>query len=124
MDTTSGSISAIEVAEHLSLRSISGDILIIRLSGRVEASSISGSLHFLFPASLHVIGSTTSGNILYEGNLMPHGEYRLTNYSGSTDLVVASTADFELRARSVRGKVDAIVVLGSYEGNISVRRQH
>ena len=102
---------------------------------------------------LRVIGSTTSGNMLYEGNLIPHGEYRLTNYSGSTDLVVASTADFELRAHSIRGKVesdfplnrrhktghdvlganslfgthskgDATVVLGSYEGNISVRRQH
>jgi DUF4097 and DUF4098 domain-containing protein YvlB len=103
--TVGGTISVLEAAEHLSATSISGDIGIVRASGRVEATSISGNLRFIVPASLHIRGSTTSGAISYEGDLVPGADYDLSTYSGDIDILCPLSASFELRPKTVKGKV-------------------
>jgi DUF4097 and DUF4098 domain-containing protein YvlB len=118
VETVDGSISIIEAAaEHLSVRSIGGDIVVIRTSGRVEATSISGKLHLIFPASSHITANTTSGDITYEGDLVPSGEYKLSTYGGNIEVLCPRSASFELRARTIHGKVVADPAFGLKKGH-------
>lgn len=95
-----------DVGGHLSVRSVGGNIEVIRPSGRVEASSITGDLHFVSPTGSQLRGVTTSGKILYEGDLVSGGDYALSSYSGDIDMLCPASASFELDAKTVRGKVE------------------
>ena len=106
VESLGGSVSVVDPGGHLAVRSVGGDIEVIRPAGRVEAYSINGSLHFVDPATSRLHGTTTSGNIVYEGDFVPGGDYVLSDYSGNMDIVCPPTASFELNAKTVRGKVD------------------
>jgi Toastrack DUF4097 len=106
VDSLGASISVVDAGGHLSVRSVAGDIEIIRPSGRVEAYSINGSLHFVDPTTSRLHGTTTSGDIVYEGDFVPGGDYVLSDYSGNMNIICPPTASFELNAKTVRGKVD------------------
>lgn len=109
-DTSVDSLGADILVEdpggHLSLRSVGGNIEVLRPSGRVEAYSINGNLHFVDPTSSRLHGTTTSGNIVYEGDFQPGGDYVLSDYSGDMNIICPPSASFELNAKTVRGKVD------------------
>ncbi len=106
VDSLGGDISVADAAGHLSVRSVGGNIEILRPSGRVEAYSINGNLHFVDATSSRLRGTTTSGNIVYEGDFASGGDYVLSDYSGNMDILCPPTASFELNAKTVRGKVD------------------
>jgi len=106
VESVGGTILVRDVAGHLSVRSVGGDIEVVRPSGRVEASSITGNLHFVSATGSRVRGVTTSGKILYEGDLVSDGDYELSSYSGDIEMVCPVSASFELNAKTVRGKVD------------------
>lgn len=106
VDSLGGNISVVDPGGHLAVRSVGGNIEVIRPSGRVEAYSINGNLHFIDPATSRLHGTTTSGDIVYEGDFVPGGDYVLSDYSGNMDIICPPTASFELNAKTVRGKVD------------------
>lgn len=106
VNSLGGDILVIGSGGHLSVRSVGGNIEVIRPSGRVEAYTINGNLHFVDPTSTQLHGTTTSGNIVYEGDFAPGGDYVLSDYSGNMDIICPPTASFELNAKTVRGKVD------------------
>lgn len=106
VDSLGGNISVVDSGGHLSVRSVGGNIEVIRPSGRVEAYSINGNLHFINSTSSRLHGTTTSGDIVYEGDFAPGGDYVLSDYSGDMDIICPPTASFELNAKTVRGKVD------------------
>ena len=51
-------------------------------------------------------GRTTSGKINYEGDFAPGGDYVLSSYSGDMNVACPTSASFELRAKTVKGKLD------------------
>jgi hypothetical protein len=106
VEAVGGRITVSDFSGHLAVRSVGGDIEILRPSGRVEAYSITGNLHFVSAATAKLRASTTSGHILYEGDFMPGGDYMLSAYSGDMDIVSPPSASFELRAKTVRGKLE------------------
>jgi DUF4097 and DUF4098 domain-containing protein YvlB len=106
IESADARIAASDVTGHLTVRSLGGDIEIIRPSGRVEANSITGDLTFRDATSKNLRGNTNSGRILYQGDFVPAGEYILSTYSGDIEVLVPSSASFELSAKTVRGKVD------------------
>ena len=106
VDSLGGDVSVADAGGHLSVRSVGGNIEVIRPSGRVEAYSINGSLHFVNPRSSRLRGTTTSGDIVYEGDFAPGGDYVLSDYSGNMNIICPPSASFELNAKTVRGKVD------------------
>jgi DUF4097 and DUF4098 domain-containing protein YvlB len=105
VQSVSADISVRDYSGHLSVRSVAGDIEVIRPSGNVEADSITGNLHFVSPATTRLHGSTTSGRILYEGDFMVRGDYILSAYSGDVDILCPPSASYELRAKTLKGKV-------------------
>jgi hypothetical protein len=151
VESVGAPVSVADVAGHLAVRSVGGAIEVTRPSGRVELFSVTGDLRLLSPASSQVRAETTSGHIFYRGDFAPSGDYVLSSYRGDVDVLCPSTASFQLRARTVRGKPDvdpalrlnrpehhmpqgygsaifgfrnsgaATVELRSYSGNIHVR---
>ena len=94
-------------AGHVSIRSLNGDIDLIRPTGRIEASSVMGTLRFRNSTSPIVRAHTTgSGRIIFEGTFVPSGDYVLSSYQGDVEISCPASDSFELRARTVRGKVD------------------
>ena len=98
-------ISISDYSGRLLVHSIAGNIEIIRPSGNVEAYSITGNLHFISPTTTHLHASTTSGSIIYEGDFLDRGDYILSAYSGDLDVICPSTASYELRAKTLKGKL-------------------
>jgi hypothetical protein len=105
LESVGGNIEVTDFSGHLSVKSVGGNIQLIRTSGNVEAYSITGDLHFVSPATTKLRGSTTSGRILYEGDFKEGGDYVLSEYSGEMDIACPSSASYELRAKTVRGKI-------------------
>ena len=105
LESVGGNIEVTDFSGHLSVKSVGGDIKIIRPSGNVEAYSITGNLHFVSPMTSKLRGSTTSGQILYEGDFLDGGDYVLSEYSGNMEVVCPSSASYELSAKTVRGKI-------------------
>lgn len=94
-------------AGHVSIRSLNGDVDLIRPTGRIEASSVMGTLRFSNSTSPTVRAHTTgSGRIIFEGSFVPSGDYVLSSYQGDVEISCPASDSFELRARTVRGKVD------------------
>jgi hypothetical protein len=106
VESVGGAIVVSDFAGHLFLRSVGGNIDVIRASGRVEAYSITGDLHFVAPTTSKLRGSTTSGRILFEGDFPDGGDYSLSAYSGDMEILCPSSASFELFAKTVRGRLE------------------
>jgi putative adhesin len=107
VESVGANVRVTDFTGHLSVRSVGGNIEIIRPSGHVEADSITGNLHFVSPTTTQLRATTTSGRILYEGDFIGGGNYRLSAYSGNVDVICPASASFELRAKSERGKVQS-----------------
>ncbi|MGH9447054.1 MAG: DUF4097 family beta strand repeat-containing protein [Terriglobia bacterium] len=100
-----GSIFINDSSGRVIARSIGGEIQIVRASGYVEVSSVTGSLKFLSPRASRIRARTSSGAIFYQGNLVPAAEYVMETYSGDINFMCPRSSSFELKARSVKGKV-------------------
>lgn len=105
IESVGGNIVISDATGQIMARSFGGQIQIVRPAGYVEASSVTGNLEFMSPSSSRIRGTTTSGKIMYEGNLVPAGEYVMSSYSGDIDVLCPRSASFELNARSVHGKL-------------------
>ncbi len=105
LQSVGADISVRDYSGSLLVHSVAGDIEVIRPSGSVEAYTITGNLHFVSPSTTRLHGSTTSGNVLFEGDFMERGDYILSAYSGNIDIVCPPAASFELSAKTLKGKV-------------------
>ncbi|MGA2072498.1 MAG: DUF4097 family beta strand repeat-containing protein [Terriglobia bacterium] len=106
VETVGGAIVVSDFTGHLFVRSIGGNIDVIRAAGRVEAYSITGDLHFFSPATSKLRATTTSGRILFEGDFADGGDYSLSEYNGDMDIICPPSASFELNAKTDRGKLE------------------
>ncbi len=105
VDSVGGDIYVVRSSGEVVAHSVGGLIRIVRPAGPIEASSVTGNLSFVSPSSPRIRARTTSGQILYEGNLMATGDYVMSSYSGDINVLCPPSASFELKARSVHGKL-------------------
>jgi DUF4097 and DUF4098 domain-containing protein YvlB len=105
LQSVGGDISIRDYSGRLLVHSVAGNIEVIRPSGSVEAYTITGNLHFVSPSTTRLHGSTTSGRILFEGDFMERGDYILSAYSGDVEITCPPSASYELRAKTLKGKV-------------------
>ncbi len=105
VDSVGGDIVVADYTGHLTVRSVGGNIEVTHPTGQVEAYTITGNLRFVSPATTRLHGSTTSGNIVFEGDFMARGDYFLSTYSGNVDVICPASASYEVSAVTKRGKV-------------------
>ncbi len=98
-------ISIRDYSGRLMVHSVAGDIEVVRPAGNVEAYSITGNLHFVSPSTTRLHGSTTSGNITYQGDFMDRGDYIFSTYNGDLDIICPVAASYELSAKTLKGKL-------------------
>lgn len=152
VDSSGGNISVGDVAGRVVANSIDGNIEILRPAGPVEATTICGNVRLVGATGSALRAQTTSGKIVYEGDLVSGGDYNFRDYSGDIDMFLPPSSSFELNKTAVRGKFfsdipaarraqrspafrgahtfvgsnvtsTATVQLSSYSGNVHIHRQ-
>lgn len=106
VETVAAGVDLQDVAGYLTVKTVGGSFECLRCAGRVEVNSISGNFRLVDMRSKHIHAQTSTGNILFSGEFLPDGEYRLRNYSGVIELRFAPGDSFDLTATSFKGKVN------------------
>jgi DUF4097 and DUF4098 domain-containing protein YvlB len=107
VETVGAGVDLEDAAGYLTVKTVGGSFQCVRCSGRLEVSSISGSFKLLSLHSFHVHAQTSKGNILFDGEFLPNGIYRLKNYSGVIEVHFSPGDSFDLSASSLKGKVNS-----------------
>jgi len=105
VETVAAGVNLQDAAGYLTVKTVGGSFQCIRCAGRIEVSSISGSFRLLDLRSYHVRAQTSKGNILFDGEFLPNGNYFLKNYSGDITVRFSQGDSFDLSATSYKGKV-------------------
>jgi DUF4097 and DUF4098 domain-containing protein YvlB len=106
VETIGAGVDLQDTAGYLTIKTVGGSFQCIRCAGQVEVSSISGSFKLVDLRSYHVHAQTSTGNILFDGQFLPNGTYRLKNYSGAIEVRFSPGDSFDLSAMSLRGIVN------------------
>jgi DUF4097 and DUF4098 domain-containing protein YvlB len=115
VETVGAGVDLEDTAGYLTVRTVGGSFTCLRCAGRLDVSSISGSFRLLDLRSYHVFAQTSSGNILFNGEFLPNGSYKLKNYSGVIEVRFAPADSFDLHATSLKGKVNNEATLTPHE---------
>ena len=106
VETIGAGVDLQDAGGYLTVKTVDGAFQCMRCSGRIEVSSISGNLRFVDVHSPSVRAQTSNGNIVFNGEFMPNGTYRLKNYSGVIEVRFSPGDSFDLSASSLKGKVN------------------
>ncbi len=106
VETIGAGVDLQDTAGYLTIKTVGGSFQCIRCAGQVEVSSISGSFKLVDLRSYNVHAQTSTGNILFDGQFLPNGTYRLKNYSGAIEVRFSPGDSFDLSAMSLRGAVN------------------
>lgn len=107
IDSVNSTISVTDGAGLIQVRSLNGDINLIRPVGHIDATSIMGNLTITGSQSQNIKAETESGKITFDGDFLPIGDYLLKTYAGDISVICPGSDSFSLVARSLRGKVDS-----------------
>lgn len=105
-DTVAGDVHLKEVAGYVIIRTVGGSVLCVRCAGKLNISSISGSIDIREPALNNLDVYSTSGNIFYDGQFLSHGIYKMRTGTGWVEVRFSDTDSFDLRATTQKGRVD------------------
>lgn len=106
VETIAAGVDLQDAAGYLTVATVGGSFQCMRCAGRIEVNSISGSFRLMDTRSYHVRAQTSTGNILFSGEFLPNGSYRLKNYSGVIELRFLPGDSFDVSATSLKGKVN------------------
>jgi len=105
VETVAAGVDLEDSAGYVTIKTVGGSFQCTRCAGKLEISSISGNLRLTDIHSFHVHAQTSTGNILFAGEFLPNGIYRLKNYSGVIEVRFSPADSFDLSATSLKGKV-------------------
>jgi DUF4097 and DUF4098 domain-containing protein YvlB len=105
VETVAAGVDLEDSAGYVTINTVGGSFQCTRCGGKLEISSISGNLRLTDIHSFHVHAQTSTGNILFAGEFLPNGIYRLKNYSGVIEVRFSPADSFDLSATSLKGKV-------------------
>jgi DUF4097 and DUF4098 domain-containing protein YvlB len=105
-----GSTATVEVRDisdsHVHVKTMNGPVTLNNIrDGHVEIDSVSGDVSLISVSGPLVRVSSTSGTIRYDGDFGYAGEYRFNSHSGDIDATIPADASVDVKAQSVKGKV-------------------
>jgi DUF4097 and DUF4098 domain-containing protein YvlB len=106
VETVGAGVNLSDAAGYLTVKTVDGSFRCMRCAGRIEVTSISGNVQLLQVRSYNIRAQTSKGNILFDGEFLPNGVYRLKNYSGVIEVRFSPVDSFDLSATSLKGKVN------------------
>lgn len=105
VEATAANVRVYRLDGYSTISTLSGGIEAEACAGRVEVTTISGTVRFRNNDSRNLVAGSTSGDIYYEGALQRGGSYEFRTNSGTIELTLPADASFELNARSSEGEV-------------------
>jgi len=111
VDTVLSKVELSDVSGVLTVHTVDGGFTCTRCVGRIEFSSTSGGARFLQATSRSLHAQTFSGELFYDGQFAPNGNYRLTTASGPIEVVLSERDSVKLTAHSRAGSVENQVTL-------------
>ena len=106
VETIEAGVGMADTGGYLTVSTVGGSFQCLRCAGRIEVKSISGNIRLEDLRSYDVHAQTSSGNIIFNGQFMPNGSYRLKNYSGVIEVRFSPGDSFDLTATSLKGQVN------------------
>lgn len=106
VETVAAGVDLQDAAGYLTIKTVGGSFQCIRCAGHLDVSSISGNFRLIDLRSYHVRAQTSKGNILFDGEFLPNGNYFLKNYSGDITVRFSPGDSFDLSASAYKGKVN------------------
>jgi hypothetical protein len=106
--STSGDVEVKNVTGDVDLHTVSGDVKADSIRGSVEADTVSGSVILTNISDAERIGGrTTSGKVVYEGEIASNGFYTLNAHSGRVEFTVPAGSAFDVNAKVFSGSIDS-----------------
>ena len=104
--TVNGDVHLKEVSGYIIVHTTGGSLICTQCSGKLDFSSISGGAQVLQPSLRSVSLTTTTGNILFDGDFIRTGIYSMRSGRGLVEVRFAGTDSFDLNAQTSTGNVD------------------
>src|SRR5579862_9366981 len=82
VETIGAGVGMADTAGYTTVSTVNGSFQCLRCGGRIEVRSISGNIRLEDVRSSDVLAQTSTGNIVFNGQYLPNGSYRLKDYSG------------------------------------------
>jgi threonine dehydrogenase-like Zn-dependent dehydrogenase len=97
----------VPITTNLDLLSYKGAISVTGVSGPIRArTTTEGDIVFNTLRSPIVEAHSASGNVRFNGEILPSGNYTLKSFSGKVEATLPASADFKLFAASYRHPMD------------------
>jgi len=106
LQSVAGDVHLKEVSGYIIVRTTGGSLVCTLCSGKLEFTSISGSAQILQPSLNSVSLTTTTGNILYDGDFLRTGLYSMNSGRGLVEVRFSGNDSFDLNAKTSLGTVD------------------
>jgi DUF4097 and DUF4098 domain-containing protein YvlB len=106
VETIGAGVGMADTAGYMTVSTVDGSFQCLRCAGHIEVKSISGNIRLDDLRSSDVQAQTSTGNIVFNGQFLPNGSYRLKNYSGVIEVRFSPVDSFDLSATSLKGKVN------------------
>ena len=81
------------------------EISVKNVSGAVRAATTEGDIQFIGVRSARLEAHSTTGNISFNGSVLPSGNYIFKSFSGRVDTELKPSVDCRLSATSFRGGI-------------------
>ena len=107
IETLSGDVTVQTVKGYLTVRTVSGDLQLRGARGDVEIETVSGDLDLHDISSKQVRTHSTSGNILFAGQVLDAGRYEFDTHSGEVRLHLPPDAGAQLSVSTYSGSVES-----------------
>jgi hypothetical protein len=108
VDLVSGDLTVKNIAGDAFVKAVSGDIRLTAIKGSVGAESVSGDIELVDVSdAAAVTGKSVSGDIIYQGTIMPGGRYELKIHSGTIHMDIPASSSFDLEADTFNGVIDS-----------------
>ncbi|MFO7732277.1 MAG: DUF4097 family beta strand repeat-containing protein [Candidatus Aminicenantes bacterium] len=108
VELVSGDLTVENIAGDAYVKAVSGDIRMTGIKGSVGAESVSGDIELVDVSdAATVTGKSVSGDIIYQGTIMPGGRYELKIHSGTIHMDIPASSSFDLEADTFNGVIDS-----------------
>ena len=106
LQSVAGDVHLKEVSGYIIVKTTGGSLICTQCAGKLEYSSITGNAQILQPALTNISLSTTTGNILFDGDFIRTGLYSMKSGRGLVEVRFSGNDSFDLNAQTATGTVD------------------
>jgi DUF4097 and DUF4098 domain-containing protein YvlB len=107
ISSVSGDVRANTLRGSVEARAVSGDVDLADVQGDIEGNSVSGDIQIRGAVSKYVRAKSTSGDVMYDGNIDTAGRYELGSHSGEVEISIPEGTSATFTVATYNGTIDS-----------------